>query len=96
MLLLKKPMRLFTDIDIVVEPGIDIDNYIDKAGKLFPFVRVEEQKRVGKNSIEKRHFKFAYLSPASGREVNCPLITEPEKYIDSKIALKEYQKLSYI
>ena len=27
---------------------------------------------------------------------NCPLITEPEKYIDSKIALKEYQKLSYI
>lgn len=27
---------------------------------------------------------------------SCPLITEPEKYIDSKIALKEYQKLSYI
>ena len=53
MLLLKKPMRLSTDIDIVVEPGTDIDNYIDKAGKLFPFVRVEEQKRVGKNSIEK-------------------------------------------
>ncbi|MBQ8823244.1 MAG: nucleotidyl transferase AbiEii/AbiGii toxin family protein [Lachnospiraceae bacterium] len=69
MLLLKKTMRLSTDIDIVVEPGTDIDNYIDKAGKLFPFVRVEEQKRIGKNSIEKRHFKFAYLSPTSGREV---------------------------
>ena len=69
MLLLKKTMRLSTDIDIVVEPGTDIDNYIDKAGKLFPFVRVEEQKRIGKNSIEKRHFKFSYLSPTSGREV---------------------------
>lgn len=32
-------------------------------------MRVEEQKRIGKNSIEKRHFKFAYLSPTSGREV---------------------------
>ena len=69
MLLLKKPMRLSTDIDIVVEPGTDIDNYIDKAGKIFPFVRVEEQKRIGKNSIEKRHFKFVYMSPTSGREV---------------------------
>lgn len=28
MLLLKRPMRLSTDIDIVVEPGTDIDAYI--------------------------------------------------------------------
>lgn len=69
MLLLKKPMRLSTDIDIVVAPGTDVDSYIEEAGKIFPFVRVEEQKRIGKNSIEKRHFKFAYLSPTSEREV---------------------------
>lgn len=69
LLLLKRPMRLSTDIDIIVEPGMDVDAYIEKAGKLFPFVKVEEQKRIGKNNIEKRHFKFLYFSPMSGREV---------------------------
>ena len=69
MLLLKKPMRLSTDIDIVVEPGTDIDAYIKAAGELFPFIRVEEQKRISRNSIEKRHFKFIYLSPTSKNEV---------------------------
>jgi len=69
LLLLKRPMRLSTDIDIIVEPGTDVDDYIEKAGKLFPFVKVEENKRIGKNNIEKRHFKFVYYSPISGREV---------------------------
>ncbi len=69
MLLLKRPMRLSTDIDIIVEPGTDIDEYIEKAGRIFPFLRVEENKRAGKNKIEKRHFKFTYLSPTSGKEV---------------------------
>lgn len=27
---------------------------------------------------------------------SCPYITQPELYIESKLALKEYQKLSYI
>lgn len=35
--LLNKPRRLSTDIDIIVEPGTDIDEYIKKAGILFPF-----------------------------------------------------------
>jgi len=69
MLLLKRPMRLSTDIDIIVEPNTDIDSYIKEAGKIFPFMRVDEHKRIGKNNIEKRHFKFMYLSPMSGREV---------------------------
>ncbi len=69
MLLLKRPMRLSTDIDIIVEPGTDIDLYINEAGKIFPFIRVDEHKRIGKNNIEKRHFKFMYLSPVSGKEV---------------------------
>lgn len=69
MLLLKRPMRLSTDIDIIVEPDTDIDSYIKEAGKIFPFIRVDEHKRIGKNNIEKRHFKFIYLSPMSGREV---------------------------
>ena len=63
MLILDHPMRLSTDIDILVEPGTDVDKYIEEAGKIFPFVAKEEQIRRGKNGISKRHFKFTYVSP---------------------------------
>lgn len=69
MLLLKKPFRLSTDIDIIVAPYTDIDRYIVKAGTIFPFVKAEEQKRNGMNNMLKRHFKFSYNSPVSGRKV---------------------------
>ena len=68
MLLTEHPMRLSTDIDIVVEPGTDVDKYIAEASKLFPFKRYEEQTRVGMNKIEKRHFKFVYNSPIRDAE----------------------------
>ena len=68
MLLLKEPHRLSTDIDIIVEPDTDIDAYIKKAANIFPFIRQEEQKRVKRNNIEKRHFKFTYDSPVNGKE----------------------------
>lgn len=69
MLLLEHPRRLSTDIDIIVKPGTDVDEYIAKASKIFPFVSCEEQKRVGKNNIEKRHFKFIYDSPINHRNI---------------------------
>lgn len=69
MLLLDHPRRLSTDIDIIVEPGVDIDEYIRKAGAIFPFLSVEEQTRVGRNQIVKRHFQFRYQSPRSGHDV---------------------------
>lgn len=68
MLLLKHPMRLSTDIDIIVTPGTDVDEYIQKAGNIFPFLSCEEQIRVGRNSIVKRHFKFIYMSPYQSKE----------------------------
>ena len=68
MLLLEHPMRLSTDIDIIVQPGTDIEAYIRKAAEIFPFQSCEEQVRVGKNNIEKRHFKFMYQSPMQGKE----------------------------
>lgn len=67
MLLLEYPQRLSTDIDIIVEPGIDVEAYIERASKIFPFISFEEQVRVGKNNIEKRHFKFKYESPVNGK-----------------------------
>ena len=67
MLLLESPKRLSTDIDIIVKPGTD--EYIEKASKIFPFVSFEEQRRVGKNNIEKRHFKFIYESPINHRNI---------------------------
>ena len=63
LLLLPHPKRLSTDIDVVVEPGTDISRYIKRASKLFPFISMEEQERVGRNQIVKRHFKFTYESP---------------------------------
>ncbi len=63
MLILDRPLRLSTDIDILVAPGTDVDKYIAEAAKLFPFKSYEEDRRTGKNSIEKRHFRFVYHSP---------------------------------
>jgi len=62
-LLLEHPQRLSTDIDIIVEPGTDVVDYIRKASVIFPFERYDEQTRIGKNNIVKRHFKFYYNSP---------------------------------
>ncbi len=69
MLLFEHPRRLSTDIDIIVPPGTDIDGYIAQAGVIFPFLKAEEEIRIGKNKIEKRHFRFTYRSPKSGKEV---------------------------
>lgn len=68
MLLLEHPMRLSTDIDIVVEPGTDIIAHIKEASKILPFTDYNEQTRIGKNNIEKRHFQFTYNSPVLGEE----------------------------
>ena len=62
MVLLDEPRRLSTDIDIIVNHDTDIDSYIEKAGRIFPFISVEEHKRRGANDIEKRHFRFHFLS----------------------------------
>ena len=69
LLLLKHPMRLSTDIDIIVAPDTDVDTYIFKASTIFPFKQCEEQVRIGRNSIEKRHFKFTYQSPITGKDI---------------------------
>lgn len=85
MLLLDHPRRLSTDIDIIVEPGTDIDEYIRRAGEIFPFLNVSEHIRAGKNYIEKRHFRFKYYSPRSSRDVTILLDVLFEKI--------EYRKL---
>lgn len=67
-LLLKHPKRLSTDIDIVVEPGTNVGQYIEEASKIFPFKSVEQKVRIGRYNIEKRHYQFLYDSPAFGKE----------------------------
>ena len=62
-------MRLSTDIDIIVEPGTEVDVYLERAAKIFPFKAYEEQTRKGKNDIEKRHFKFKFESPRTKEPV---------------------------
>ncbi len=67
MLLMEHPRRLSMDIDIIVEPYTDLDKYLALASEIFPFKAVDEQKRIGKNKIEKRHFKFTYDSPINNK-----------------------------
>jgi hypothetical protein len=67
MLLLDKPRRLSTDIDIIVEPETDVEMFIRKAGQIFPFKSQEEDVRKGRNNIEKRHYEFTYDSPINDK-----------------------------
>lgn len=82
LLLLDKPMRLSTDIDIIVEPGTDVDVYLEKAAKIFPFKAYEEQIRKGRNNIEKRHFKFEFESPRTNEsvEIILDILFESSRY----------------
>lgn len=82
LLILDKPMRLSTDVDIIVEPGTEVDKYLEKAAKIFPFKSYEEQIRKGKNNIEKRHFKFQFDSPRMKEpvEIILDILFESSKY----------------
>jgi len=68
MLLLEHTQRLSTDIDIVVPPGTDVDDFINRAAEIFPFKSKEEALRIGKNQIVKKHYKFIYDSPIKGSD----------------------------
>lgn len=87
MLLLSKPTRLSTDIDTVVPVGTDIDYYIQQAKEIFPFHGVEEDIRIGHNHIVKRHFRFLFTSPVSGKEFNILLdvVFENNLYISTSL-----------
>jgi len=102
LILLDEPRRLSTDIDIIVEPGVDVDEYISRAGKIFPFLSVEEHVRKGSNDIEKRHFRFLFESPRTGKEINIlldvlfehnPYSRTIQKPIQSSLLLSEGEDL---
>ena len=102
LLLLDEPRRLSTDIDIIVEPGTDVEDYIQRAGKIFPFLSVEKNVRNGSNDIEKRHFRFHFQSPRTGKEINIlldvvfernPYKSVVEKPIHSSLLMSEGKDL---
>lgn len=102
LVMLDDPRRLSTDIDIIVEPGTNIDEYIEQAGRIFPFVRVEEHQRKGINKIEKRHFRFHFISPRSGDEITVlldavfegnPYLKVSEREIRSSFLVSEGENL---
>ena len=102
LVLLDHPRRLSTDIDIIVDKDTDVDDYINKAGKIFPFVSVAEHIRKGGNDIEKRHFRFHFQSPRTAKEINIlldvvfednPYLRITERPIRSKLLLSEGEDL---
>jgi len=68
-----------------------LDKYLDRASEIFPFKDVEEQKRIGKNNIEKRHFKFTYDSPINNRPFYILLDVLFEHNHYSELVQKEIQ-----
>jgi len=56
LLLLKQPQRISTDIDILVDPKIDLRPYLEKIGKRFPFHIVKGIERNLQDPIA--HFSF--------------------------------------
>ena len=103
LVLLEQPRRLSTDIDIIVSPGIDVDHYIEEAGRIFPFKSVEENIRKGINDIEKRHFRFHFDSPRTGKDISVlldivfeesPYARVVERPIRSNLLLIEGDSLS--
>ena len=68
-----------------------MDKYLDRASEIFPFKDVEEQKRIGKNNIEKRHFKFTYDSPINNRPFYILLDVLFEQNHYSELVQKEIQ-----
>lgn len=88
LLLMDSPRRISTDIDIVVDPKIDIDSYINRAATSFPFTYKEEQHRVGQNGIVKRHFKFFYDSPLRSNELYILLDILYEDSVYNSITVK--------
>lgn len=98
MLLLDRPRRLSTDIDVVVQQETDLEKYIEKASKIIPFKDFKKQTRKGKNNIKKVHYKFLYDSPVNRREfyILLDVLFEENNYaeliqknIDSEILLTE-------
>ena len=68
-----------------------MDKYLDRASEIFPFKAVEEQKRIGKNNIEKSHFKFTYDSPINNRPFYILLDVLFENNHYSELIQKEIQ-----
>lgn len=68
LLLLNEPRRFSTDIDIVVNPGVDLESFLEITATIWPFINMSEQVRNVVANIEKRHFKFTYASPLTGKD----------------------------
>ena len=62
MILIDKPRRLSTDIDIIVDPDFNIKNLVEEAAKIYPFLSYEESVRKTNKNISKKHFRFNYQS----------------------------------
>ena len=79
-----QPLRLSTDIDILVKPGTDVDRYLKEAAEVFPFKSGEEDFRAAKNRIEKRHL-------SSPMNLRCVMRTSIFSWISSLLIVRIVQ-----
>ena len=98
MLIMDKPRRFSTDIDIIVSPGTDVEGYLERAAVIWPFMQMKEDVRSENSGVEKRHFRFTYTSPLNNKENSTlidilyeanPYITIIAKNIDNELLITE-------
>ena len=80
LLLLDKPQRVSTDIDIIVPPTIDFDKTFERVKNRFPFFEGEERGKTPNKYF--RHFYFSFKGPISKKEcrVNLDVVFEDNPY----------------
>jgi hypothetical protein len=69
MLLLKKPKRVSTDIDILVKPGTDLGPVISDIEHEFPLLRLSHHSSDTKNGVRIDHYSFS-CPPLYGDSAN--------------------------
>ena len=105
MLLMDKPRRFSTDIDLVVAPGVDVEKYLERAAVIWPFMQMKEDVRFENSGIEKRHIRFTYTSPRNNKESSTlldilyeenPYSTTIAKNIDNELLVTEDPAISVL
>lgn len=88
--LIKPPVRLSLDVDIVVTGGTNIYPFLNFAVQHFPFTRFEEDVRTSPGRIPKSHFRFYFNSFLNEQtEENIVLDILYEENVYTKVAFSE-------
>lgn len=80
MLLLKEPKRVSTDIDIIVNNGTNLDLYLNKVWKKYPFLSLEDNSKDEKCKIKHYVFQVQHTSETKPLRIRLDILIEDCPY----------------